>query len=239
MIGRFERRRFLAVASGTIGLLAGCTGGNDSETVPETGTTWTDDGETPKGDESTASGDGETTAGSDETSTTDSDEASTGESSSGSDTDTRSKETADGRTTQTGNVATATDGGTAENDDLDLREANVVDVTVDRDGRSFGFDVTLYHDDDGEDGYANWWQVETLDGDRLGRRELLHAHSTAPFTRSATIEIPEGVTCVIVRGHDQKHGYGGQAALVNLDSGEARFVRQGPTKRSFDASECP
>ncbi len=28
------------------------------------------------------------------------------------------------------------------------------------------------------------------DGRRLGRRDLLHAHSTAPFTRSATITIP-------------------------------------------------
>ena len=233
MIGRVERRRFLAVASGTIALLAGCTGGDDDGAAPKTETTSTGDGEP-------TIGEGETATGSDTTPTADSDETSTADSSTGGDTDTRSTETADERTTQTGNVATATDGGWAGgSDDLDLREANVVDVTVDRDGRSFGFDVTLYHDDDGEDEYANWWQVETLDGDRLGRRELLHAHSTAPFTRSATIEVPEGVTCVVVRGHDQIHDYGGQAALVNLDSGDTAFVRQGTDKRSFDASACP
>jgi len=40
-------------------------------------------------------------------------------------------------------------------DSLDLREANVVDVGFEPERDSF--DVTLHHDDDGEDGYANWW----------------------------------------------------------------------------------
>jgi hypothetical protein len=129
---------------------------------------------------------------------------------------------------------------TTEGDEgLDLREANVVEVAFDRGDGTVRFDVTLYHDDDGEAEYANWWQVETLDGDRLGRRELLHAHSTAPFTRSETIEIPDGVTCVVIRGHDQIHGYGGQTALVNLESGKTILVRQGAERRSFDASACP
>jgi hypothetical protein len=122
---------------------------------------------------------------------------------------------------------------------LDLREANVTGVTVSGSGGTFDFDVTLYHDDDGEDGYANWWQVERLDGTRLGRRDLLHAHGTREFTRSATIEIPEGVTCVVVRGHDQVHGYGGQAALVNLDSGSTRFPGQGTDSNSFTSEDCP
>ncbi len=75
-------------------------------------------------------------------------------------------------------------------DELDLREANVVGVAVATDDSSFRFEVTLHHDDDGEDGYANWWQVERLDGTRLGRRELLHAHSrhqgTLPPARDST-----------------------------------------------------
>jgi hypothetical protein len=61
--------------------------------------------------------------------------------------------------------------------DLDLREANVVGVAVAREGGAVSFDVTLHHDDDGEDGHANWWQVERLDGTRLGRRVLAHPHS--------------------------------------------------------------
>jgi hypothetical protein len=131
-------------------------------------------------------------------------------------------------------------GGDGESSDLDLREANVVDVSVSEEGdREFRFDVSLHHDDAGEGGYANWWQVETLDGDRLGRRELLHAHSEQPFTRSETVEVPDGVNCVVVRGHDETHGYGGQAMVVTIGSGARRTVDQGPEPASFADATCP
>ncbi|MWG36739.1 hypothetical protein [Halomarina oriensis] len=123
--------------------------------------------------------------------------------------------------------------------DLDLREANVTAVTVDpTEEGSYEFSVTLYHDDSGEDGYANWWQVESLDGDRLGRRELLHAHGTQEFTRSATVEVPDG-DCVVVRGHDQTHGYGGQAMTVNVETGATRVVAQGSERRPVTTERCP
>ncbi|MFC4541365.1 hypothetical protein ACFO5R_05435 [Halosolutus amylolyticus] len=124
-------------------------------------------------------------------------------------------------------------------DDLDLREANVVGVEFDAEDGAYAFDVTLHHDDDGEDGYANWWQVERLDGTRLGRRDLLHAHSDQPFTRSETVDIPDDVTCVVVRGHDQTHEYGGRAMLVALETGATRAVDQGSEPRSVDESDCP
>jgi hypothetical protein len=127
-----------------------------------------------------------------------------------------------------------TDGG-----ELDLREANVVDVAVTAETNAYAFDVTLHHDDDGEDGYANWWQVERLDGTQLGRRELTHAHSRQPFTRSATVNVPDDVGCVVVRGHDETHGYGGVAVAVNPDSGATRSVDQGPERRAFETDECP
>ena len=132
-------------------------------------------------------------------------------------------------------TTTATDGGA---DELDLREANVMGVTFEQSGDDYRFSVTLLHDDDGEDGYANWWVVESLDGTELGRRELLHAHGTQEFTRSETISIPEGTTCVVVRGHDQTHGYGGQAMLVNLETGATRAERQGPNPQSFSDATC-
>ncbi len=124
-------------------------------------------------------------------------------------------------------------------EDLGLREANVVDVTFERENGSYTFDVALHHDDDGEDGYANWWQVEALDGTRLGRRELLHAHSQQPFTRSETIEVPDEATCVVVRGHDQTHEYGGLAAVVDLTSAKIQLIDQGPEKQRFEAEQCP
>lgn len=122
---------------------------------------------------------------------------------------------------------------------IDLREANVTGVEAERVDGGYRFSVTLYHDDDGEEGYANWWQLETLDGDRLGRRDLAHSHGTRKFTRSSTVEIPEDVDCVVVRGHDRTHGYGGRAVLFALDSGATRGVDQGSEPTTFDESDCP
>lgn len=94
------------------------------------------------------------------------------------------------------------------------------------DQNTYRFDVTLVHDDDGEaPSFADRWVVEDEDGYALGDRMLLHAHGSQPFTRSATIEIPSDVKVVIVRGHDQLHGFGGQAIVLNLETGEAHFVQ--------------
>jgi len=133
---------------------------------------------------------------------------------------------------------TATSTGT-RTADLDLREANVTAVAVEAAGDGeYRFDVTLYHDDEGEDGYADWWQVETRDGDRLGRRDLAHAHGTREFTRSATVAVPDGAWPVVVRGHDQTHGYGGRAALVARD-GTVCPVEQGPEPVDVAGWSCP
>jgi hypothetical protein len=148
--------------------------------------------------------------------------------------DDRSGADGDGDTTPTP-TTTATDESA-----LDLREANVVGVAVERRDDAHRFDVTLYHDDDGEAGYANWWQVETLDGERLGRRDLAHAHGTREFTRSATVSVPDGVACVVVvRGHDQMHGYGGQAVLVNVATRATEAVRQGTEREPAADRSCP
>lgn len=113
-----------------------------------------------------------------------------------------------------------------ESEGLDLREANVVAVEVEDQGeRSYRFDVTLHHDDDGEaPNFADWWQVEDLQGNVLGKRVLLHAHSSQPFTRSEVIAIPRGVEVVVVRGHDMLHAFGGQTAVVRLADGRVDFV---------------
>jgi hypothetical protein len=137
--------------------------------------------------------------------------------------------------TSTDDVPTTAEGAT----ELDLREANVVGATADRRDGEVRFDVTLHHDDDGEDGYANWWQVETLEGERLGRRDLLHAHGTREFTRSATVDVPGSVDCVVVRGHDRTHGYGGRAMLVNVTTDAVRAVGQGSERQPMADRTCP
>ena len=105
---------------------------------------------------------------------------------------------------------------------LDLREANVVAVTFEViSPDEVRFDVTLIHDDDAEaPSFADRWFVEDLEGNVLGERILAHSHGTQPFTRSATIHIPTEVNIVIVRGHDQLHGLGGQSMRVDLGTGE-------------------
>jgi len=127
---------------------------------------------------------------------------------------------------------------TDDESSLDLREANVVGVAVEPASGGHRFDVTLFHDDEGEDGYANWWVVESLDGTELGRRELLHAHGTREFTRSTTVDVG-GRDCVVVRGHDQTHDYGGRAAVVDVETGAANAFDQGSDRRAFGADDCP
>jgi hypothetical protein len=143
-----------------------------------------------------------------------------------------------GDAARTGTDTATTDSEATAAADLDLREANVVGVRVERRDDGHRFDVTLHHDDDGEAGYANWWQVETLGGDRLGRRELAHPHGTREFTRSATVPIPDGTACVVVRGHDRTHGYGGRAMVMDVETGTTRVVRQGSDRQSVTDADC-
>jgi hypothetical protein len=116
-------------------------------------------------------------------------------------------------------------------EDLDMREANV--LAVEYDAAQARFDVTLIHADDDESGYADWWQVETLDGNLLGRRELAHAHGNVAFTRSHFITVPAGIDYVVVRGHDQSHGYGGQAIVFELSTGIQDKIKQGSEPVDF------
>jgi hypothetical protein len=108
-----------------------------------------------------------------------------------------------------------------------LRFANVTQVEFEHiSDLDYRFSVTLFHDDDGEaPAFADAWLVEDLQGNVLGRRELLHSHGTQPFTRSHTISIPEAVNTVLVKGHDMIHGFGGQAMQVNLATGETTAVQ--------------
>jgi hypothetical protein len=109
-----------------------------------------------------------------------------------------------------------------EYQNLDLREANVLAVRFQPQGDGeFRFEVTLIHDDSGEaPDFANWWQVEDIQGNLLGRRELTHSHGTEAFTRSQLISIPDSIDTVVVRGHDMRHGYGGQSMRVDMRTGE-------------------
>ncbi|PLY12269.1 MAG: hypothetical protein C0631_17200 [Sedimenticola sp.] len=88
-------------------------------------------------------------------------------------------------------------------------EADVVDVRISCDEKAIcHFSVTVKHDDQGWQHYANKWEILTTEGDILGVRELAHPHENEqPFTRSlGNVAIPEGVVEVIIRAHDLVHG---------------------------------
>ena len=78
--------------------------------------------------------------------------------------------------------------------------------------------MTVKSDDTGWDRYADRFEVLTLEGTKLGVRELLHPHETEqPFTRDLYgLHIPAGVDKVIVRAHHKTRGYDGMVMTVTL-----------------------
>lgn len=80
------------------------------------------------------------------------------------------------------------------------------------------FSVTLRHDDQGWEHYANQWDVMTLEGKLLKSRVLVHPHvNEQPFTRSLSgVSIPEGTKAVKIRAKDLIHGYSSQEYIVEL-----------------------
>lgn len=82
-------------------------------------------------------------------------------------------------------------------------------VEATRTGAFWAFDVTLSHPDTGTEHYADAWDIHDLEGNPLGVRILGHPHVTEqPFTRSLpNVEIPEGVTQVVIRGRCNVDGW--------------------------------
>jgi hypothetical protein len=98
-------------------------------------------------------------------------------------------------------------------------DADVLEVAVSCNSDSIcRFDVTVRHNDEGWEHYANKWEVLSPDGEILATRELTHPHENEqPFTRSLdNVKIPSDLLEVIVRAHDLKHEYGGREIVVEL-----------------------
>jgi len=96
-------------------------------------------------------------------------------------------------------------------------EADVIKVDVKRTGGdTYFFKVTVRHEDEGWDHYANKWDVVAPDGTILGTRTLYHPHvDEQPFTRSLSdVKISESITEVMIRAHDSVHEYGGKTMSV-------------------------
>lgn len=102
-------------------------------------------------------------------------------------------------------------------------EVRVLDVSVQREiglfGDSYLFVVTLEHNDEGWEHFADRWEVWTADGKvLLDTRSLAHPHvDEQPFTRSLSgVEVPDGVNQVLIRAHDLVHGESPHTFLATL-----------------------
>ncbi len=95
-------------------------------------------------------------------------------------------------------------------------EADVVKASAEKIGSSYTFHVTVLHDDEGWNHYADKWDVMDPDGKILGTRTLYHPHvGEQPFTRSLnSVAIPKEIKHVIIRAHDSVHKYGGKTVIV-------------------------
>lgn len=84
--------------------------------------------------------------------------------------------------------------------------------------RNCDFSVTLRHQDEGWDHYADRWEVLDESGKIIATRVLSHPHvNEQPFTRSLqNVKIPAGIKRVWIRAHDSVHGYGSQQAEIVL-----------------------
>ncbi|MEZ9232507.1 hypothetical protein AB4259_15635 [Vibrio amylolyticus] len=107
----------------------------------------------------------------------------------------------------------------AHSSSLDYAQVTNVTATQKANG-SWCFDVSVRHNDEGWDHYANGWEVVDQKGLILGSRPLAHPHDNEqPFTRrQCNIAIPDTVAKVIVRAKCNVHGFGGKAVTVNLNS---------------------
>ena len=108
--------------------------------------------------------------------------------------------------------------------DLDWPVVRYVVVLGAGDG-TWRFDVTVEHNDEGWDHYADAWQVvDPEDLHIIAERILAHPHDNEqPFTRSLSgIRIPAGTTTVIVRARCTQHGLGTEVVHLDLSvaSGE-------------------
>ncbi|MGB2740241.1 MAG: hypothetical protein WBC60_06750 [Cognaticolwellia sp.] len=87
-----------------------------------------------------------------------------------------------------------------------------------RTNNNWCFDISVQHNDQGWEHYADGWEVTDLAGNQLGHRVLGHPHDNEqPFTRSkCNIKIPADMTKVIVRAKCNKHGFGGKPIIIDL-----------------------
>lgn len=108
--------------------------------------------------------------------------------------------------------STADKSDDAEQEFPDILEAELTHESVDE----YTIAVMVSSPYDTPERYADGWRVMTTDGDVLAEHDLAHDHANEqPFTRSrGPFVIPSGMQEVVVEGHDQANGYGGETVTI-------------------------
>lgn len=90
-----------------------------------------------------------------------------------------------------------------------------VEVSASPDG-TYRFDVTVASDDTGWGKYADAWEVRTLAGVVVGKRQLAHPHvDEQPFTRSLSgVRVPSET--LIVAARDSVEGFCGDTLTIHI-----------------------
>ena len=97
-------------------------------------------------------------------------------------------------------------------------EPAILDVQVEKSGMSWRVDVTIEHPDTGWDHYADGWEVLDAAGKRLAYRLLHHPHvNEQPFTRSLSVDLPEGTREIFIRAHCSVDGWNKDTYRVTLE----------------------
>jgi hypothetical protein len=96
-------------------------------------------------------------------------------------------------------------------------DVEAVEATRAEDG-TLTLAVTLSSPYDSPERYADGWRVLTPDGTELAAHTLGHDHANEqPFTRTQQgVEVPDGVTELVVEGRDLANGYGGSTVTVEV-----------------------
>lgn len=111
-----------------------------------------------------------------------------------------------------------TRGAPGESADNSQRFPDVIEATAVRDGDIFSFEVTISSPYDSAARYADGWRILGPNGEVYAEHGLAHDHAgEQPFTRTQRgVEIPAGVTEVVVEARDLVNGYGGGTVMIEL-----------------------
>lgn len=99
-------------------------------------------------------------------------------------------------------------------------QADVIDVIVRHSfDNVYNFDVTTQHSDEGWHHHANGWQVVSVSESAkwITVHPLRYPHlREQSFTRNIPVQFPDDIEQVIIRAHDNVHGYCDREITVKI-----------------------